>query len=201
MKRPLRTRPDAANGFTLAEAAVTIALVSIVLLMVVQGLQSAKRSAYYTKQRKTAYELAVGLLGEVKAGLYREELDSGMRGNFADQDEPMFEWEVVLGDEVFEDRDDEGRPFDNFADRRDRENDRRDDSDEDEDEIEEPFEKVKVRVLYPVLDEDEENEIVLESWVPWVEIYGEDEEDEGLGAESSDDGEGSGNSAGGGNNR
>ena len=190
MHRPLPTNRSTSDGFTLAEAAVTIAIVSIVLLLVVQGLQSAKVSAFHTKSRKTAYELGVGLLGEVKAGLYREELDSGMSGNFADLEEPLYDWEIVLGDEVFDERDDQDRPFDNFADRREREEENESDADEDEEEIEEPFEKIKVRVTFPVLNEDSPNDLVLEAWVPWDEVYGVDEEDEGLLSDDGTDGGG-----------
>lgn len=184
---PLHARRGSQEGFTLAEAAVTIAIVSIVLLQVVRGLQSAKLNAYHTKVKKTAYELGVGLLGEIKAGLYRDELDSGMSGTFADADEPEFLWDVAIGDDVFSDVDDQGRPFDNFADRRERDREREEENDfgdDEDDEIEEPFEKIKVRVIYPVMDEDIENELVLEAWCPWEEIYGVDEEDEfGTGAE------------------
>lgn len=180
MRAP-RRRPGPEDGFTLAEAAVTIAIVSIVLLMVVQGLQSATRKAYYTKVRKTAHELAQGLLGEVRCGLYRDEMDTEMSGTFADQDEPDYRWEIVVGEDVFEDRDDEDRPFDNFAERRRREDEREESffgSEEEDEEQTEPFEKVKVKVIFPVMDEEQEDELILEAWVPWVEIYGPEEEEE-----------------------
>lgn len=197
MRAP-RRRPDAQAGFTLAEAAVTIAIVSIVLLMVVQGLQSATRKAYYTKVQKTAHELAQGLIGEVRCGLYRDEMDDEMSGTFADQDEPDYRWEIVVGEDVFEDRDDEDRPFDNFAERRRREDEADDDffgdNEEEDEEQTEPFEKIKVKVIFPVLDEDQEDELILEAWVPWVEIYGpEEEEEEAAGA-----GAGAGGAGGGG---
>ena len=63
MRAPIRrTR---AGGFTLAEAAITIAIVAIVITMVLQGLEGAKQSAAHTRYRKTAYELGTGLLGDV----------------------------------------------------------------------------------------------------------------------------------------
>lgn len=189
MRHPLRTAPRAPEragaGFTLAEAAITIALVGMVVVMILQGLEGAKMNALYVKNRKTAYELGVGLLGEVRVGLYREELESGMSGDFAEQDHPEFEWEVVLGDDVFEeaDRDDTDRPYDNYQRRRELQEERdaeRDSRFVDEDEeaaAEEPFEKIKVRVTYPKV-RTFPSELVLEAWVPWVEVYGEDEEEE-----------------------
>ena len=189
----LRTRRSRTNaaGFTLAEAAVTIAIVSIALLMVLQGLERAKYNALLTKQQKTAYELGVGLLGEVQAGLYREELDDEMSGDFADQDEPDFSWELLLGDEVFSDsnRDDSDAPFDNYAEQRrrdeEREREERDFGDDEEEEPEEPFEKIKIRVTFPPVGEAP-NEIILERWVDWVEIYGEPEEEEPLPGEGNE---------------
>lgn len=204
MRPPSRNggRGGPAAGFTLVEAAVTIAIVSIVLLMVVQGLQSATRKAYYTKVQKTAHELAQGLLGEVRCGLYRDEMDREMSGTFADQDEPDYIWEIVVGEDVFLDRDDDELPFDNFAERRRREEDEEDNffqGDEEDEEQTEPFEKVKVKVIFPVLDEEMEDELILEAWVPWEEIYGPEEEEE-LGASGGDggeSGEGGGGAAGG----
>lgn len=198
MKMPRRPRrgPASRGGFTLAEAAVTIAIMAMVLLMVVQGLQGAEQAAYYTKMKKTSYELAVGLLGEVQAGLYREELDDGMNGNFADLDYPDITWEIALGDEVFAGDDDQDRPFDNLAARRQREQEREDEEssgigseEEDDEELEEPFEKIKVRVTFPVRDEDYDNETILESWVPWEQVYGPSEEEEAAEGAPGDGGE------------
>ncbi len=183
--RTLGARPAAAHGshaarggFTLAEAAVTIAIVALMLIYVLQGLQGAKMAAFYTKQRKTAYELGVGLMGEIKAGLYREELESGDTGDFSDKDEPSFSWEVALGEDALEEQGDVERPYDNLAERRSWEQDREDESDEEEDEeAREPFEKIKVRVVFPPFGE-RPNELVIEEWVDWVEIYGEEEDED-----------------------
>lgn len=181
------------GGFTLAEAAVTIAIVALMLIYVLQGLEGAKLAAFYTKQRKTAYELGVGLLGEIKAGLYREELESGDTGDFSDKDEPDFSWEIALGEDALEESGDEDRPYDNLAERRSWEQDQEDESnsdEEDDEEATEPFEKIKVRVIFPPLG-DRPNDLVIEQWVAWVEIYGEDEEEEGdggLGGGSQDGG-------------
>lgn len=187
--RARRTFPSKAGergGFTLAEAAVTIAIVALMLIYVLQGLQGAKIAAFYTKQRKTAYELGVGLLGEIKAGLYREELESGATGDFADKDEPDFSWEVALGEDALDESGDTERPYDNLAERRSWQQDQDDASDsdeEDDEEAAEPFEKIKVRVVFPPLG-DRPNELVIEQWVDWVEIYGEDEEEEELSGET-----------------
>ncbi len=56
-----RARSASQAGFTLAEIAVTIAIVALVLTMMLQGLEGAKYSAAHTRYRKTAYELGVGL--------------------------------------------------------------------------------------------------------------------------------------------
>lgn len=179
-----RRRPShGSGGFTLVEAAITLAIVALVLVTILQGMEGAKLSAYHTRQKKTAYELAVGLLGEVSVGLWREELESGMTGNFAELDEPDFFWELALGEDVLEEQqdNDEERPFDNFAARRDWEERNRSDTEEDEledgEEPVEPFEKIRIRVTFTKL-RDFSNELVLESWVPWEEIYGPTEEDE-----------------------
>ncbi|QDV07136.1 hypothetical protein Poly30_26550 [Planctomycetes bacterium Poly30] len=175
-----RTNPAGA-GFTLVEAALTLAIVALVLVTVLQGMEGAKLSAFQTRQKKTAYELAQGMLGEITVGLWRDELESGMNGTFAEQDEPDFLWEVALGEDVFEEQaTDDERPFDNFAARRDWEERNRSDSEEEEYEDgeapAEPFEKIRIRVTFQKV-KDFSNEIVLERWCPWEEIYGPSEED------------------------
>ena len=184
MRLPASRKTGDSAGFTLAEAAVTIAIVGIVLLAVMQGLQGAKMASLNVKNQKTAYELGTGLLGEIRVGLYREELESGMTGDFAEQEEPDFRWEVTLGDDVSTDAGDgsEERPFDNLQDRREREEDRENSSDsrftdEEDEEATEPFEKVKIRVTYPLVEEYP-TELLLEAWIPWVEVYGPEEEEE-----------------------
>ncbi|MEM6567429.1 MAG: hypothetical protein AAF957_03405 [Planctomycetota bacterium] len=179
VRRAASGASSAHAGFTLAEAAVTIAIVALVLTMMLQGLEGAKFSAAHNRYRKTAYELGVGMLGEISAGIWREELDSGSSGSFADLDEPDYFWEVALGDEVFETDGDEGedRPHDNYASRREWERNQDDGDDEEDEENEEPFEKVKLRITYPKLS-DYPDELVLETWIPWTQVYGEDEEEE-----------------------
>ena len=62
-------------GFTLAEVAVTLVIVAIGLLFVLQGLSTSKFTAAQTHNRKLARELALVTLGEIQAGLYRDDLD------------------------------------------------------------------------------------------------------------------------------
>ena len=87
------------------------------------------------------------------------------------------DWELALGEDALaEATDDDGteRPFDNYAARRDWE-DSQDDDEEDE-ESTEPFEKVKLRVSYPKFS-DYPQELVLERWIRWEQVYGPSEED------------------------
>lgn len=175
---PAPAAPTSRGGFTLAEAAVTIAIVAIVLTVMLQGLEGAKFSAAHNRARKTAYELGTEMIGMISAGMWQEEIESGLTGSFAEQDEPDFYWELALGeDALIEQNEDDGeeRPFDNFQARRDWEDSQDDDSEEDE-ESTEPFEKIKLRVTYPRFS-DYPSELVLETWVPWEQVYGPSEED------------------------
>ena len=63
------------GGFTLAEVAVTLLIVSFALVLILQGLNVAKFSAAQTHNRKVARELALLTLGRVQSGLYWEDLD------------------------------------------------------------------------------------------------------------------------------
>lgn len=199
MKRPpiqVRTpRGSTSGGFTLVEAAITLAIVALVLVTILQGMEGAKLTAFHTRQKKIAYELGVGLLGEVSVGLWREDLESGMTGDFAEQDEENFFWELALGEDVFDEQqsDDQDRPFDNFAARRDWEEDNRSETEENEledgEEPVEPFEKVRVRITFAKV-RNFPNEMILESWVPWEDIYGPSEEDEDFGSETGEAGPG-----------
>ena len=176
--RPLRTRPRLTQaGFTLAEAAVTIAIVAIVLTVMLQGLEGAKFSAAHNRARKTAYELGTEMLGLISAGLWQEEIETGLTGSFAEQDEPDFYWEVALGEDALAEASEDGteRPFDNYEARRDWEDSQDDDLEEDEENTE-PFEKIKLRISYPKFS-DYPQELVLERWIRWEQVYGPSEED------------------------
>lgn len=164
-------------GFTLAEAAVTIAIVAIVLTVMLQGLEGAKFSAAHNRARKTAYELGTEMVGLISAGQWQDEIESGLTGSFAEQDEPDFYWEIALGEDALIEEVDDGteRPFDNYKARREWDDSQDDDEDEDE-ENEEPFEKIKLRVNYPKFS-DFPDELILERWIPWDQVYGPSEED------------------------
>jgi prepilin-type N-terminal cleavage/methylation domain-containing protein len=164
------------SGFTLAEVAVTLVIVGIALVLVLQGLNTAKLTAAHTHQRKVARELALFTLGQVESGLYWEEVGDRLYGTYAEEGYPEFTWEVALGDDAFTEEEEGYGPYDSFRDRPVAE----DEEEEDEDATE-PFEKVRIRVDFPKLGELE-NTLTLERWIPWTQVYGEEEED----AEASD---------------
>jgi prepilin-type N-terminal cleavage/methylation domain-containing protein len=182
--RPDRTRA----GFTLAEVAVTLVIVGIGLLFVLQGLSTSKFTAAQTLNRKIALQLALSTLGEIQAGLFREDLDDDrLVGNYGEQGYEEWLWEVVFADESFSDelQEDGSLMFDTFRDRerrqREAEEDEDDDDDKDEDEDEEtsePYEKVRIRVSFPKLG-DFPNTLTLERWMPWEDVYGPEEAAEG----------------------
>lgn len=191
-------RPGAANGgFTLAELAVTIVIVGISLVLLLQGLGGAKAQAFYTQQIKVANQLARATLGEVAAGEYAEEAEFGLDGSYADDGYPEFFYEVYFGEENFPSDaaqgPNDGR-HDSWAHQRDQE-ERRREQEEDEDttnrageddedeELREPFQKVFIRVTFPVAGEYEGSH-ELQQWIPWNQVYGPDEEEEEAEAEA-----------------
>ena len=117
------------------------------------------------------------MMGLISAGLWQDEIESGLTGSFAEQDEPDFFWEVALGEDALAEASDDGseRPFDNFQARRDWDESQEDESEEDEENTE-PFEKIKLRVNYPKFS-DFPDELVLERWIRWEQVYGPSEED------------------------
>lgn len=170
------------SGFTLAEVMLTIAIVGIGLTLVVQGLTTAKVKALQTYNIKAARDLGMLTMGRIRAGLYQEELDTRLSGNYAEEGFQYFYFDVLLADEQFEDTAGTGTegPFhDSWAAREEREEEaRRDsDSDEDEDEIEEDYEKVRIKVSFPPVPEYQ-NYVILEEWIPWKQVYGTDEDEE-----------------------
>lgn len=168
-------------GFTLAEVAVTLVIVGVAMVLVLQGLNTAKLLAAHTHNKKTARELALVTLGEIESGLYWEDMDDQLDGSYSEEGYPKFRWTVVFGDEQFpttlrEHGEQEGwlpnrgAARDEYADERD---------DDDDEDAEEPYERVKIRVEFPAfyVYDEEFDEFILERWVPWVQVYGEDEED------------------------
>lgn len=167
------------RAFTLVEVAVTIVILGIGLTMVLQALNTAKIRAAQTRNYKLARDLALYTLGEIESGLYREDAQDRFSGTYAEHDQPDFTFEVVLGDQQLIDRPDSRDTgfFDRFAERQ-YELERDPDRTKEDEEAAQPFEKVKVRVMFPPLA-DFSNELVLERWMPWEQVYGPPEEDEG----------------------
>ena len=184
MRRHLHVR----SGFTLAEAAVTIALVAITLTVLLQSLEGSKFMAGHTRDQKIARELALKVLSEIEAGLWQEDLDFTRSGNFSEEGHPQFWWELAVGDESFSDapEPDPNRPFDNWAYREEQRRLReQDQATDEEEEASEPFEKVRIRVTFTKYG-DLPNELTLERWIPWEQVYGKDEDDEEGDATSAD---------------
>ena len=153
-------------GFTLAEVAVTIVIVGIGLILVLQGLNTAKIAAAQTRNVKLARDLALLTLGRIASGLDQDEIENGLTGTYADEGYPEFAYEVVVGDKSFRERDPKAA-HDSWALTPDEEQKKTDDED-----IEEPFEKVKVRITFPKFAEYQ-NEQVFENWIPWGQVYGD----------------------------
>lgn len=175
--RPARAILRRRGGFTLAEVAVTIVIVGMALLLVVQGLQTSKLVAAHTRNLKVARELALQTLGQVESGLFEEETDQDhLFGSYADEGWPDFEFELVLGEESFLSAEDYDR-WDPWR------ADPYDDDDEDESESEQPYEKVQIKVTFPPI-QGFQNELVLERWIPWKQVYRTEEEEDEEGSRS-----------------
>ena len=160
-------------GFTLAEVAITIVIVGIGLVLVLQGLNTAKITAAQTRNEKLARELGLYTLGQIESGLYQEDIESGLTGNYSDLGYAAFAYEVVVGDESFAETD-PNAPFDSWKPRTQKQLD--DEKKKADEQLPEPYEKVKIRVTFPKYAEYQ-NQLVLERWSPWVQVYGEKEED------------------------
>ena len=170
----MRTPASQRAGFTLAEVVITIALVAIVLISGLAGLNNVKFQAAYSRDSKIARELAKYSLGQVAAGSFEDDLEDYMSGDYADLDYPQFTWELTLGDEEFSDPEDEDgydQPFDSWN-----PYGANDDEDDDED-AEEPYEVVRVKVAFEAPG-DRTGEVILERWFSWETVYGTDEEDD-----------------------
>jgi prepilin-type N-terminal cleavage/methylation domain-containing protein len=168
----MRARSAARGGFTLAEVAVTIVIVGIGLVLALQGLNTAKLTAAHTRNLKLARELGLLTLGQIAGGMFQEDIDEGLVGTYADEGYPDFSFEVALGDEGFAPEETDPRRFDNWQAIREQ---KEEDADEDEEEQEQPFERVKIKIVFPAMRELP-GELVLEQWIPWTQVYGEDED-------------------------
>jgi prepilin-type N-terminal cleavage/methylation domain-containing protein len=168
--------PGARSGFTLAEVAVTIVIVGIALVLVLQGLNTAKMTAAQTRNLKLARELGMLTLGQVECGILQDDLDTGLAGNYADEGYPDFTWEIAVGDDTFREVGADGA-FDSWAPTPSEQEAESEETEEEED-AQEPYERVKVRVTFPVLG-DFPSELVLERWVRWEQAYGVAEAEDG----------------------
>jgi prepilin-type N-terminal cleavage/methylation domain-containing protein len=166
-------RPAPRAGFTLAEVAVTIALVGLALVYMLQGLSTAKITAAYTRNIKLSKELALLTLGRIESGLYEEELDDErIEGTYAEEGYPDFSFEAVIGEANLPPRDDDdGRFFDNWRYEDEEYND------DDDEEAEQPYEKVQIRITSPPIRELK-NELVIERWLPWRQVHPLDDDEE-----------------------
>jgi hypothetical protein len=164
--------PRPAAAFTLAEVAVTIAVVGLALVWMLQALNTAKVTAAQTRNLKLARELALYTLGQIEGGLYEEEIsDERIEGTYAEEGYPDFYFEAVIGDANF--RPSENDPtFDNWLEER-----RQAELESDEEEVEQPYEKVQIRVQFPPI-QDLKSELVIERWLPWNQIHPPEESEE-----------------------
>jgi prepilin-type N-terminal cleavage/methylation domain-containing protein len=166
------TRVGARRGFTLVEVAVTIVIVGMTLVASLQVLQGAKLTAAQTRNEKLAREMAMYTLGRIESGLYWEDVsDLRIDGTYADEGHPELTFEVVMGDETFRERDENGYvKFDNWRQRAEDKKAKDDGKEEDE---EKPYEKVQIKVVFPKLGEFK-NELVLEKWMDWRRVHPEE---------------------------
>lgn len=173
-------RPNARRGgFTLAEVAVAIVIVGMGLIWILEGLNGAKLTAAHTRNYKLASELARLTLGQIESGMFQEDVTRGLTGTYAEEGYPDFAFEVILGDEAFGEKQENGA-FDSWKPRTraelDQQKDDREKTDEERQEEKQPFEKLKIKVTFPKIREFA-NEFVLERWVLWDQVYGVSEED------------------------
>lgn len=161
------------GGFTLAELAVTLVIVAIGLTLVLQGVNTAITSAGHTHNSRVANGLALLTLGEIRSGLYWEDMDERLFGTYAEEGYPDYSWEVAVGDDALTDLSDpeSSLAYDSWRE------DYYDEEDEDEEQAQQPFEKVRIRVTFPKMGELS-NVFVLESWIPWDQVYGPGEDED-----------------------
>lgn len=174
MQTSTTKRPAAESGFTLAELAVTILIVGVTLVSLIQALNGAKLNAAHARNQKVANQLAQYTLGQIASGLFQEDYGDRPAGTYAEQGYEHFAFEVIYGEDGFASTVDGEQPHDSFRNRPNRDEEQEEEDRENEDL---PFEKVKVRVTFPKL-RNFKNELVLERWIPWEQVYGPDEEEE-----------------------
>lgn len=160
------------RGFTLAEVAVTIALVGLALAWMLQVLNASKLTAAYSRNLKLSRELALLTLGQIESGVFADDMDDErIEGSYAEEGYPDFYFEAILGDENFMPDPGDQQAFDNW--RHEQQQKRRNETDEDE-ETEQAYEKIQVKVTFPKIQELS-NEYVLERWIPWKQLHPEED--------------------------
>jgi prepilin-type N-terminal cleavage/methylation domain-containing protein len=170
------------RGFTLAEVAVTIALVGLALAWMLQVLSAAKLTAAYSRNLKLARELALMTLGQIESGMFEDEMsDERIDGSYAEEGYPDFFFEAVIGDENFRPDPDDRQAFDNW---RHEQSVKDRDKKDDEEEAEQPYEKIQVKVTFPKVQELPA-EFVIERWVPWKQVHPPEDKNEESSAASS----------------
>jgi prepilin-type N-terminal cleavage/methylation domain-containing protein len=189
--RCLRQRRSASRtrgGFTLVEVAVTVAIVAICLTLAIQTLSLATLRAGHTRNLKTARELGSFTLGQIEAGLFWEDIDSGISGTYSEQSFELFYYEIVIGDETFPESAErqDNRPHDMWA-HQEEQRRQRDDYDPEEEDARQPYEKVRIKVTFPALREYPDH-LLLERWIPWDQVYGPEEDEGSNDGESSSEG-------------
>lgn len=168
-----------AKGFTLAEVAVTIALVGLALAWMLQVLNASKLTAAYSRNLKLSRELALLTLGQIESGVYADDIDNDrIDGSYAEEGYPDFFFEAVIGDENFRPDPNDQRAFDNWQHERDQKKRNSTSDDEESEEAEQAYEKIQIKVTSPKIQELK-NEYVIERWIPWKQLHPEEEEAEG----------------------
>jgi len=159
------------GGFTLAEVAVTIALVGIALAWLLQALNAAKLTAANARNIKLARELSLLTLGQIESGLFAKEIDDDrIEGSYADEGYPDFSFEAVIGDENLTPNLDDTAAFDNWRHDQDEKKAKESKKDKDEQEVEQPYEKIQIKVTFPKIQQSK-NEFVIEKWVAWKQLH------------------------------
>jgi prepilin-type N-terminal cleavage/methylation domain-containing protein len=195
---PHKTTSARRGGFTLAEVAVTVVIVGVALTLCMQALGTAKATAVQTRNLKLARELGLFKLGELESGVYLEEVDadSTLADTFAEQGHEDFAWEIALGDETFVEQD-ANAPFNSWSKKF--EDDKEKKEEQGAEEAEQPYERVKVRVTFRKIA-GLKNEVVLERWIPWKQVYKTEEaktDAQGTGSDTGNTAGGSGSGSGG----
>jgi prepilin-type N-terminal cleavage/methylation domain-containing protein len=170
----VRSLRRARGGFTLAEVAVTLAVVGLALVWMLQALNTAKVTAAQTRNVKLARELALLTLGQLESGQYREEIDDDeVQGTYAEVGYPDFSFQAVIGEANLPPPANDPA-FDNWLEER----QQAEDDADDEEEIEQAYERVQVRVTFPQMLELQ-NELVIERWLPWSLVHPSEETEAG----------------------